>query len=410
MAQAIVTYVGEMPSGEGGNVDTFRFVPCFEATVDGVRLLKAWVQLSMEGGVNAKVTLRDRGYDIPKAEDAISDALLKYGARRMELVVADILAGGTVPDQGELWELGTDDVAELLALTDEKTCRYQRPVEDDLFCVAASPADKSVTISISGKRAAPTTRAFCAQCAVPDKRVICSRLRHVEVTGMMTAHGVVDRRLTDAMCDIDRPEVRSPGKCRAGGNECWARLVSAEERRPEPISLLSLPESFDVLDAMWRLVFGTKRRLLSLNTVMTPAALVRDCTNRSEFEARLSALADIIDRLRVDDDLLPPNLSKEHKNGSINRLEQSLCAKLSAEQHGEVHRAITLLRRIRQTRNAMQHSAADRGFTQRLRELGIHDAPPNWEGAWATTRQRAVEALTIIRTELRRWLDSQPER
>ena len=71
-------------------------------------------------------------------------------------------------------------------------------------------------------------------------------------------------------------------------------------------------------------------------------------------------------------------------------------------------KAITTLRRVRQTRNALQHSAVDGGFTKSLRELGIHDAPPNWRGAWESMRHRTIDALTMIRAELRRWLDSQP--
>jgi hypothetical protein len=56
----------------------------------------------------------------------------------------------------------------------------------------------------------------------------------------------------------------------------------------------------------------------------------------------------------------------------------------------------------------MQHGIGrGGGLTAALRELGIHDAPPNWGGAWDTIRVQAANALTILRNELRRWVDSQ---
>ena len=68
---------------------------------------------------------------------------------------------------------------------------------------------------------------------------------------------------------------------------------------------------------------------------MLPAALVLDCANRSEFESRVSALADLIDLLKVDDELLPPGLKDHEKVGSINRLEKCLLVKLPTEQHAQ---------------------------------------------------------------------------
>jgi hypothetical protein len=56
----------------------------------------------------------------------------------------------------------------------------------------------------------------------------------------------------------------------------------------------------------------------------------------------------------------------------------------------------------------MQHSKIEGGLTPRLRALGIHDAPPNWRTAWDTIRAHTADALTTIRVELRRWVDTQP--
>ncbi len=81
-------------------------------------------------------------------------------------------------------------------------------------------------------------------------------------------------------------------------------------------------------------------------------------------------------------------------------------AKLPAEQHAPVARAILTLRRVRQARNAAQQGVAEGGLTERLAALGITDAPPNWAAAWDIIRAATVDALTVIRHELRRWIDS----
>jgi len=109
----------------------------------------------------------------------------------------------------------------------------------------------------------------------------------------------------------------------------------------------------------------------------------------------------------LDDDLLPENLTDEEKIGSINRLTECLTLKLPADQHEQVRKAIQTLRLVRQARNAMQHSKMEGGLTPKLRALGIHDAPPNWRAAWDTLRAHTSDALTIIRGELRRWVDAQ---
>ena len=64
---------------------------------------------------------------------------------------------------------------------------------------------------------------------------------------------------------------------------------------------------------------------------------------------------------------------------------------------------------IRQARDAVQHSITDGGgLTARLQQLAIHDAPPNWGGAWDPIRVQTASTLTMLRNELRSWVDPQP--
>lgn len=87
---------------------------------------------------------------------------------------------------------------------------------------------------------------------------------------------------------------------------CWVRHVVAEPATAEPVSPLDRAEQFDFLDAYWRLNLGMKLRLLDLTTATGVASLALPCGSRAESESRLSALADIIDKLNVDDALLAP--------------------------------------------------------------------------------------------------------
>lgn len=55
----------------------------------------------------------------------------------------------------------------------------------------------------------------------------------------------------------------------------------------------------------------------------------------------------------------------------------------------------------------MQHSKVEGGLTSKLQALGIHDAPPRWAEAWDSIRGRTAGALMAVRTELRRWIDTE---
>ena len=81
-------------------------------------------------------------------------------------------------------------------------------------------------------------------------------------------------------------------------------------------------------------------------------------------------------------------------------------ASIPARHHASIDKAVQSLRRVRQVRNIIQHGiATDGGLSAKLRQIGIHDAPPNWEGAWNAIRAQTADALSAIRNELRSALD-----
>jgi hypothetical protein len=212
------------------------------------------------------------------------------------------------------------------------------------------------------------------------------------------------------MCDLGRSEAFDDvSRCRAGGHACWQRHILAEPAVADPVSPLSLPEQLDVLDAYWRLSFGKRFRLLELTTATGTASLSLPCGSRAEFESRLSALADIIDKFTTDETLLPPKTEEdkaEKIKDSLDRLHTALQHKLPVRHHASIEKAVQSLRRVREARNIMQHGVTtDGGLTAKLRQIGIHDAPPNWENAWDTIRTQTADALSTIRNELRSALD-----
>jgi len=97
---------------------------------------------------------------------------------------------------------------------------------------------------------------------------------------------------------------------------------------------------------------------------------------------------------------------KDKIKGSLDALDIALQHKLAARHHASINTAIRSLRKVRQARNIIQHGiATNGGLTAKLRQIGIHDAPPNWEGAWNAIRAQTADAMSAIRNELRSALD-----
>ena len=421
MSRITITYSPDW-SGIGGHVireadgtGCYPFSPCFEAKQGTELLLRASVRLGLYAAELAEHRLKAAPFEDAGTADALGQLLIRYGARRMEASVRELQASGSRPDtRTDFWRLTEGDLDELfllLPLIDNKNCHYQQPFGRDLMCTATSSSDQTASQTWNGRLVAPTSRAICRECALPESDVLCSNLLHPTVKGDVMADGRTRRRLLSVVCDLGREEaVSDVSGCRAGGHACWERHVAAEPAVAGPVSPLGLPEQFDVLDAYWRLNFGRSLRLLDLTTATGTASLALPCGSRAEFESRLSALADILDKFRVDDALLPP-MTEEDKaekiKGSLDGLQIALQHKLPVRHHASIDKAVRNLRRVRQARNIMQHGVTtDGGLTAKLRQIGIHDAPPNWEGAWNAIRAQTADALGAIRNELRSALDA----
>jgi len=81
------------------------------------------------------------------------------------------------------------------------------------------------------------------------------------------------------------------------------------------ISIAALPpESIDFLNAVWRVQFKDKLFHLSVATAIVQLSL--PCAAVEEFWARISALCDVLDRMRV-----PESLGQKKEDGSLTRLQ-----------------------------------------------------------------------------------------
>jgi hypothetical protein len=161
---------------------------------------------------------------------------------------------------------------------------------------------------------------------------------------------------------------------------------------PEPPSLypssLSLPESIDYLNAIWRLRTG--RPLIRIGRAEAAAKLVLDCASADEFESRLSALCSILDSVDVPD----------REVSTLVGLGTFLQAKLSEGSATRGVDAINDLRALFDLRVWRQHTGTEGRAARGMRRLGISLPVHDWSAAWRDVQARTVAALSALREEV----------
>ena len=202
-------------------------------------------------------------------DEALNMLILTYGVDRLTKLLSQPNGAANLfgPNETQEWKITGDDVDELLSVAGPKACDYQITEQRDLYCAAASKDDKTRVGSAGIHMVAPTSQAICGNCALPDGRVLCSHLSHPSVAVLQALGAPTSRFLGSALCAQGEAGISVPQECRAGGHDCWRRVI--EEPAPLLIrsSPLSLPEALDFLDATWRL--ATKKswcRLIRLRT------------------------------------------------------------------------------------------------------------------------------------------------
>jgi hypothetical protein len=299
--------------------------------------------------------------------------------------------------------LGESDLPLLSQLVGAKRCDYQVRDGPDVFCSAAwQQADKTIVETQGHRALAPTSRALCLKCELPDSDFICSHLHHPKVTGSIVSGlgqtpPTFRRQLCGAFCDLDRPELETGARCHPGGNSCWERLISGDEAKASvPYSPRDLPIALDFLNMVWAEAFP-KSRLLQLKSAEGVAGLVLPCGTRDEFAARLSELADVLKLFNVPDELLPDAKRTLDKSATLDRLVAALDRRFPEYDSVSVTRASAVLRAINKARWSLQHSGAAADFPSALAQLGMEYPILNYAEAWNAIRTKAAEAVTAIR-------------
>ena len=173
-----------------------------------------------------------------------------------------------------------------------------------------------------------------------------------------------------------------------------ATRLSAVDKFPHPP--MALPEALDYLDVTWRL--ATKRpSLLRLRSAAEVASLALSANSREDFEARCSALVDVIKQLDIES----KGSTKQHK---LDALDAALRTNDGIDMsHAE--RGIAKLRLVLDVRNGQQHRSSDAKAAEAEVELGLRTWQGNWEVAWNDLRSVVVDAFSDIRTSLRSLID-----
>lgn len=167
---------------------------------------------------------------------------------------------------------------------------------------------------------------------------------------------------------------------------------------PAVVSPLDLPEALGYLDAVWRFRFGS--HLLGWTLPAAAARLALPCASADEFDARLSALADILGHLTVEPPPMADRAESRAKEGSLARLRRGLEGELEGEAFQRADAAIRNLQHVVRIRVGGQHSGPGGETAKAFRQLGLRYPPSDPGAAWEEIRSVSATAIHAIREEL----------
>lgn len=203
--------------------------------------------------------------------------------------------------------------------------------------------------------------------------------------------------------DITFPLPVEPIYFAASLQDPYGLLVDSLERRgmPEiqagesPLPVEALPEALDFLASVWRNLTG--HHLFEVRRVSPGSELGAPVATRAEFTSRMSAFADVLKAIRVDDSLIDPQASKGlAEDSSLGHLKLAVQKLLVPPDVDMAIAALGVLQDIVRVRASLQHQHAKPDLPATLAKLGI-TYPVNWSLGWEVIRHRAVGALRDLR-------------
>ncbi len=180
------------------------------------------------------------------------------------------------------------------------------------------------------------------------------------------------------------------------GPEYLAALEQMIGHRPEPpasavaVEPSALPRALDHLDLVWQVRTG--QRLFKRPNFARVASLAAEANSGDEFDARCSALIDVLSMLTV------PRVDKIE--GPLNFLKAELGQRIP--DPGSLERAtkaVDELQQVVKLRRGQAHSAAAPDSLQAAARLGIRFTG-DWADSWDRVRRITIDALYTLIDEL----------
>lgn len=163
---------------------------------------------------------------------------------------------------------------------------------------------------------------------------------------------------------------------------------------------LALVDEIGYLDAVWQARVD-RRSLFGAARVASCAGLTLSSSTSEEFDSRMNALYDVLNRIDVE--LTPEDeleMKSQGRSGSLQRLRQKMrTAGLPEEDFERVDASIGALQDAIRIRAAL-HSGVEGELPARYRRLGLSYPPADYGAAWDNVRIRCAGAVRSIRQTL----------
>ena len=163
---------------------------------------------------------------------------------------------------------------------------------------------------------------------------------------------------------------------------------------------LALIDEIGYLDAVWQ-ARVERRSLFGATRVASCAGLALTCSTSVDFDSRMSALYDVLNRIDVplsDED--EAELKRQGRSRSLQRLRQRIAGTgLPEEDFARIDASIGTLQDAVRIRAGL-HSGVEGELPERYRRLGLTYPPTNYSMAWDQVRVRCAWAVRSIRQVL----------
>jgi hypothetical protein len=166
---------------------------------------------------------------------------------------------------------------------------------------------------------------------------------------------------------------------------------------PAPLDVpLALVDEMGYLDAVWQA--RTKRSaLFGAAQVSTYTGLVLPCASPEDFDSRMNALYDVLNRLEVPITEETPEM--KGRTGTLQRLRAQLLLELPDDDAARVTESIKVLQAAVSVRAAL-HTGRQSDLPRAYGALGLTFPPQDYGRAWDHVRGRCSWAIRSIRQAL----------